>query len=349
MKNLSILNKLIYFFNLILFGLWGVAFTAPYLNPKNFSIASIMAIAYPLMLGLHVLFVVYWLLRFNRKILLSVLAIALSYTFSTPIIRTKSSFKALAKDHSFSIMSFNSQLAYFSGGKKEEVAMHQSKIDRFLKQENVDVICLQEARKGMSTNLNYPYTKTIGFSQIHSKYEILKSKTIEFNENSSNNSCFADIKVHKDTIRVYNLHLESLHLGNDDYNLLKSPNDSEAENEFQNKTNTIKQKIRKATSKRVNQVDKILESISESPYPSIICGDFNDVPQSYVYRKLTTNHEDAFIHSGKGYGATYSQLIFPFRIDFILAHKEWSAYNFEVLEDKLSDHQAIRCDIEFNQ
>lgn len=320
---------------------------APYLNPKSFSIPALLAISYPLILGFHLLFAAYWFMRFNRKILLSLSALAVSYFFSIPIFQAKSSFKALAKDQSFSVLSFNSQLAYFSGGKKEEVEGHQSKIAHFIKQENADIICLQEVRKGMSSQLNYPYSKTFGFSQIHSNYEIIASQKIEFYENSTNNSCFADLKVHDDTIRVYNLHLESLHLGNEDYNLLKKRSDTEVQTEFQDKTKKLKQKIRLATSKRVNQVDRILKSIANSPYPSLVCGDFNDVPQSYIYRKLTEQHKDAFIESGKGYGATYRQLIFPFRIDYILPYKHWNAFNFEVLEDKVSDHQAIRCDIEF--
>ena len=91
-----------------------------------------------------------------------------------------------------------------------------------------------------------------------------------------------------------------------------------------------------------------MKSINSSPYATLLCGDFNDVAQSYIYRKLHTNHKDAFLESGKGFGATYRQLIFPFRIDFILVDNLWSAYNFKVLEKKLSDHQAIRCDVEFN-
>ena len=90
------------------------------------------------------------------------------------------------------------------------------------------------------------------------------------------------------------------------------------------------------------------EYFNSCPYPTLLCGDFNDVPQSYIYRVLNKGHNDAFLDSGKGFGATYRQLIFPFRIDFILVDNLWSAYNFKVLEKKLSDHQAIRCDVEFN-
>ena len=105
-------------------------------------------------------------------------------------------------------MSFNSQLSYFSGGKKEQVQAHQSKIIHFLNQENADVLCLQEARKGMSPNLNHHYKAVFGYSQIYSKYEIISAKEIVFNETSTNNSCYADLLIHRDTIRIYNLHLE---------------------------------------------------------------------------------------------------------------------------------------------
>ena len=245
-------------------------------------------------------------------------------------------------------MSFNSQLSYFSGGKKEEVQTHQSKIIHFLNQENTDVLCLQEARKGMTSNLNHPYKAVFGYSQIYSNYEIISAKEILFNESSTNNSCYADLLIHRDTIRIYNLHLESLHLGNDDYRLLKEWDEEPIEEQLQDKTQKLSNKINKASHKRVSHVEKITESINSSPYPTLLCGDFNDVPQSYIYRKLNKGHKDAFLDSGKGFGATYRQLIFPFRIDFILVNNLWSSYNFKVLEKNLSDHQAIRCDIEFN-
>ena len=116
----------------------------------------------------------------------------------------------------------------------------------------------------------------------------------------------------------------------------------------QDKTKKLSNKISKASNKRVSQVKKIMESINSSPYPTILCGDFNDVPQSYIYRVLNKEHKDAFLESGKGFGTTYRQLIFPFRIDYILVDNIWSTYNFKVIEKKLSDHQAIRCNVEFN-
>ena len=100
-----------------------------------------------------------------------------------------------------------------------------------------------------------------------------------FNESSTNNSCYADLLIHRDTIRIYNLHLESLHIGNDDYSLLKEWDEEPIEEQLQDKTQKLSNKISNASNKRVSQVEKITESINTCPYPTLLCGDFNDVPR----------------------------------------------------------------------
>ena len=348
MTNLSLPNKLLYLINVVFVLLLLCAFLSTYINPQNFSFGALLAIGFPILLLVNLVFTIYWLIQFKKAIFLSLSVLILCYLFSVPVFQFKNKFKALAKDNSFSIMSFNSQLSYFSGGQKKEVKTHQSKITNFLNQENTDVLCLQEARKGMASNLNYPYKAVFGHSHIYSKYKIISAKEIVFNETSTNKSCYADLLIHRDTIRIYNLHLESLHLGNDDYSLLKEWDEEIIEERLQDKTQKLTNKICKASNKRVSQVEKIIESINSTHYPTLLCGDFNDVPQSYIYRKLNKGHKDAFLDSGKGFGTTYRQLIFPFRIDYILVDNIWSTYNFKVIEKKLSDHQAISCDVEFN-
>ena len=107
----------------------------------------------------------------------------------------------------------------------------------------------------MASNLNHPYKAVFGYSQIYSKYEIISAKEIIFNESSTNNSCYADLLIHRDTIRIYNLHLESLHLGNDDYRLLKEWDKEPIEEQLQDKTQKLSNKISKASNKRVSQVE----------------------------------------------------------------------------------------------
>lgn len=297
---------------------------------------------------MHVLLFAYWLLRLKKSIYISAIILIITYFNSPPIYLTKAKTKALAKDNSFSLLTYNCQQFYSQGGSKESVQKVGNKIAHFINQEFADIVCLQEARHSIEPLLNYPYKSKVGFNHFYSKYKILNTQELKFEHNSSNKSAFADILVHKDTVRVYNLHLESIHLGFNDLQLIDNWEEENKQDQIKKNTERLSNKISAASKKRVNQLEVVMASIEASPYASVICGDFNDVPSSYVYRKLRTHHKDAFIESGKGYGATYRKLYFPLRIDYILNPNAWSAYNFEVLDQKFSDHQAIRCDLEMN-
>ena len=347
MKKLSLKNKLIFICNILFLLFWLGAFFAPFINPEGLSIVSLLAITYPFLIIAHIIFLVYWIIKLKSVAFLSIIVLSISYFFATPIFKSKNKFKALAKDRSFSVLSFNSQMSYFLGGSKKQVQENQSKIIHFLNQENVDILCLQEVRKETEKSLNYNYKSIFEFNHIYSKYKIINAYEFVFKEISSNKSCYADILVHNDTLRVYNLHLESLHLERESKQMI-SDWEKEEEIPFQDKTHEISNKINLATKKRIEQTMDIISSIQNCPYPTIICGDLNEVAQSYIYQKLSQQHKDAFIESGKGFGATFKQLFFPFRIDYILVDEIWSAFNFEVLSEKISDHQAIRCDVEMN-
>ena len=162
LKKLSLLNKIIYFTNLIFLLLWLGAFISPYLNPQFISYPSFLALCYPFLLLVHFLFIIYWMMRLKKVIYLSSIALIMSYFFSTPIFKTKSKFKALAKDNSFSIMSFNSQLSYYSGGKKENVKSQQKKI--------VLKIPLLKTNQHLSSWMQYLLFILLSIYQIQLKY-----------------------------------------------------------------------------------------------------------------------------------------------------------------------------------
>jgi endonuclease/exonuclease/phosphatase family metal-dependent hydrolase len=50
--------------------------------------------------------------------------------------------------------------------------------------------------------------------------------------------------------------------------------------------------------------------------------------------------QDAFVKTGRGFGSTYLGRP-PFRIDYILYSREFTAVEFEMVEAKLSDHYPI--------
>jgi endonuclease/exonuclease/phosphatase family metal-dependent hydrolase len=84
-------------------------------------------------------------------------------------------------------------------------------------------------------------------------------------------------------------------------------------------------------------------------YYTIVCGDFNDTPLSYVHRTIQGPLADAYAESGFGLGISYNQNFFLFRIDHIFHSSSMDAYNCRVdTRVNLSDHYPIYCYLKLN-
>ena len=101
-------------------------------------------------------------------------------------------------------------------------------------------------------------------------------------------------------------------------------------------------KLKKAFVLRAGQVDILADHLASCRYPVILCGDFNDTPSSYTYRRLTKKLNDTYIEQGKGlFGATYGGRLPSFRIDYILHTGTFRADDYYKYPVDLSDHFPI--------
>ena len=240
-----------------------------------------------------------------------------------------------------------------------------NKIVDFIELENADLICLQEVPGGKINGMSYSKllkpvlkgknmhfashgnskTGKAGILTI-SKYPIIKKGEISF-ETSSNISIWTDIKINQDIIRVYNLHLQSIHLDPSNYKLLDTL-DFSHKNRNLKEVGDILDHLKDAYKQRAKQSEQIAEHISKSPYIVIFCGDFNDQPVSYSYHNISANLCDAFIESGRGISNTYNGKFPSFRIDYILHSKEIRSTKYNVSYVKLSDHYPVSCKLVIN-
>ncbi|MEZ5028200.1 MAG: endonuclease/exonuclease/phosphatase family protein [Ferruginibacter sp.] len=89
--------------------------------------------------------------------------------------------------------------------------------------------------------------------------------------------------------------------------------------------------------------------IKQSPYPVIVCGDMNDVPNSYTYFTVKDDLQDAFLKKSGGLGRTFRYISPTLRIDYILADKKFEVENFSKIKVPYSDHYPILADIAFKE
>ncbi|EPR74298.1 hypothetical protein ADIWIN_0640 [Winogradskyella psychrotolerans RS-3] len=90
-------------------------------------------------------------------------------------------------------------------------------------------------------------------------------------------------------------------------------------------------------------MELFLEHKSKTKYKTIVTGDFNNTPYSYIYRMIKGDDlKDTFEAAGNGFGRTYDFKFFPMRIDFILADEDFTVNGFKTFDVKLSDHYPIK-------
>lgn len=158
---------------------------------------------------------------------------------------------------------------------------------------------------------------------------------------------YVDLLVLGDTMRMFNIHLQSLKFSPNSRAYMENPTLDETRDIQESKH--ILQKLKIGFEKRRYQVDAIRHAMDESPYPMILCGDFNDLPNGYAYRKIRGNLVDAFTQLGSGVGNTYSGIVPTLRIDHIFIDPSLHTTQYLRHKKKLSDHYPVIVDVRRNK
>ena len=154
---------------------------------------------------------------------------------------------------------------------------------------------------------------------------------------------YIDVLKNNDTIRVFNIHLQSLKFTQANLNYLDNAGLHSDSNITESKS--IISKIKAGFIKRSSQANFIKDEINHSPYPVIVCGDFNDVPNSYAYETIGAGLQNAFVKKGYGFARTFSTISPTLRIDNIFANNDFTITQFTRVNKLLSDHFPIIADL----
>ncbi len=226
--------------------------------------------------------------------------------------------------------------------------------------QNPDIICLQEfnnsdAQNNLSPFKNkYPYhyfskdfTRAKQSYQagsiIFSKFPIVDSGKIRFPGTSAESLIYADVQTPRKIIRVFTTHLQSFKFKKEDYDDIEKI--KKTENKALPASLSIIEKMKRAYTQKGKQANIVREALDNSPYPSVICGDFNDVPNSYTYFHIRKDWQDVFLATSLGIGRTYLALAPTLRIDYILPDKNFFILQFDLVDEDLSDHLMLVTDI----
>jgi endonuclease/exonuclease/phosphatase family metal-dependent hydrolase len=357
------INKSLFGINVFFSGLLLLSYLAAYVPPSTFYYLAILALGYPYLLLINILFAGWWLYRRKRYFYLSLVCMVIGYSYFLNFFAFNFVGAHAEGDRQLKVMSYN--VRYFDAPfyQKKQIDQldkaHQS-ILNIIKEQGVDIFCGQEfSGKTMAYNkrsekelahkmgLKYHYQAGGSSLAIFSKYPILKKGAIAF-KGTYNGAIFADIKIEDEILRVYCFHLQSVRLSGDEKQVLKQENITTLnQNETQEKYKKINGKLKNAFLLREQQVKFIHNHITNSPYPVIVCGDMNDTPSSYAYHCLSDGMKDAFSIKGAGWGSTYAGSIPFLRIDYAFVSPDLSLQAFQVIDHTTSDHYPIYTQIRY--
>lgn len=334
MKRLNIVEKILFFFNIITALLLLLTYAIPNLDPERFPIINLLSLLYPVFLGLNFFFSILWLIKLKPQFLLSLLVIGIGYKQINSFFSFHK--KEELKQTDVKLLSYN--VRYFNRAQWIPSPSIQPKIYDFINKQQADIVCIQEHDHTQNPKIKLPKVgqKKTGQNElaIYSKYKPIHTGSLDF-KNTANNVLYVDLQVRDQIVRIYNVHLESFGLKTE-------------KKYYGDEDNTALLKhFRNVFVKQSEQIKLLKNHIDNCPYKTIIAGDFNNTAFSWNYHYLMENRKDAFVEAGSGFGKTFNYM-FPLRIDFILPDNNMEVGSFANYNVKLSDHYPIMARINLN-
>lgn len=295
-----------------------------YVPPKIFPWFNLLSLGFPFLMISYVLLIFFWIFSWKKRAFVFML---LGLFFLNPVkrwINYSSDSKGTAD---LKIVSFNTR-----GG-----LMGRETIGKYLESQNADVILLQEDRGTGYEFKGYEKANPKAILTVFTKHKVIETKLIDpASEEVQSYGTQTDIEIRGKIYRFINVYLHPFKF---EKQMVKLNGNTDADEE---KVKNIIKKLVPTFKIHQDQINTIRKAVENSPYPVILAGDFNSVPNSYEYYHISEDLEDAFFTVGKGSSTSFHDYKFPIRIDYVFSSKSIAPIRYTVDRSvNISDHYPV--------
>ncbi|MFP3592139.1 endonuclease/exonuclease/phosphatase family protein [Chryseobacterium sp. SIMBA_038] len=292
-----------------------------WIPPNLFGNLNLLSLGFPYLVFIHILLTLVWVIKRKKIAIAFVLS---TFIFYNPIRRwvnftPKNENSKSIRD--IKVLTFNVKYGDFGW----------DKVKKYISDQDADIILVQErdTKTALRDDL-IKYPSVI----LKTKHKIVRQENL-VEEKDRGNSFYADIDINGKIIRVVNVYLEP-------FRLHKSMLSFDGFGKEGGKISTLLSHMIPTFKAHEDQIRRIRKAVDLSPYPVILAGDFNSVPNSYEYYNLGKDLQDAFLSAGSGSSSSFYDYKVPLRIDYIFSSKSIIPLSYKVDNSvKLSDHYPV--------
>ena len=338
-----------------------IASRSGHYHPENSTIMPLLGLAVPVLLVSCLIVALCWALARRKWAFVTLAAFFFNWEYLTAVIRFGSPQEVPATESAPYRQSKNSGYltvaTYNVHNFGNEITGYSCKqIAKYMQQQHVDVLCFQEfgenkhftadsLRRALS---HWQYAiipaddsiRGILPIAVFSRYPLVGGRFITY-PHSANCSMLCDIILNTDTIRLLNNHLQTTSVSQNRKKWereLATDNTRREAQAVQDAAETLHENF----VKRAFQTDSICQLATASPHPVLVCGDFNSLPSSYTYHRLSESLKDGFKTGGHGYMYTYRYGKRMLRIDYAFHSPELECTDYYSPNlDLCSDHNPV--------
>lgn len=313
-------NQILLFIHIVVAVLLLCTLGNAWIPPNLLGTLNLLSLGFPYIMATYLILTLVWVFK-KQKI---AIAFALgTLVFINPIrrwVNFSPKTENLKTIRDIKVLTFNVKYGEYGWDKVKD----------YIKAQDADIILVQEKDTNRALRRDLiKYPSVI----LKTKHKIVRQAEL-IDEKARGNSFYADIDINGKIIRIINVYLEPFRLHKSMFTKLDALGFGNISTLLSHMTPTFQA--------HEDQVKRIRKMVDLSPYPVILAGDFNSVPNSYEYYNLGKDLQDAFLVAGKGSASSFHDYKVPLRIDYIFTSKSIIPLSYKVDQSvKLSDHYPV--------